>query len=473
MRVRLPSFRPPGALALPHLEIAARYLWSNLLPLPLVVVGLGAMLTQWFSVASLGAWGIASVLTWSVTLTILRVFLHDRRRGERVLVWTIVICVALFISSLTFASVAPLFWVVDNRLNNVLLYVVLAAGLACAGAQSAPSVPVVVTNIAPYAMFFVGITLANEPYPTGPLMAFLQLCYIGLVATYSKAVWQLTHEMLTLREDKESLIAKLRGAVEDANAARARAERASTAKSEFLANMSHELRTPLNAVLGFSEVIKDLLFGRDAIDRYADYAANVHASGSHLLGLINDILDLSKIEAGKWQLKETRFSLVAQAREALRFIEPQAKQKSLRLLLDSPHDVTLIADERAIRQILINLLANAVKFTQRGGTVTVALRCLSDRSGQIAVSDTGIGIARQDLDYVLENFGQGRHDVATTEDRGTGLGLPIVKGLVQAHGGSLRIESEVGVGTSVIIDLPASRVVEASDAVDQPIAAAS
>jgi two-component system cell cycle sensor histidine kinase PleC len=172
-------------------------------------------------------------------------------------------------------------------------------------------------------------------------------------------------------------------------------------------------------------------------------------------------------------LKETRFSLIDQAREALRFIEPQAKQKSLRLLLDSPRDLTLIADERAIRQILINLLANAVKFTQRGGTVTVALRCLSDGSGQIAVSDTGIGIARQDLDYVLENFGQGRHDVATTEDRGTGLGLPVVKGLVQAHGGSLWIESEVGVGTTVIIDLPAARVVEASGAEDRPVAAAS
>ncbi len=443
------------------------------MPLPLVIAGLGAMLTQWFGVARLAEWGIVSTLTWSVTLTILRLFLHDDRRSERVLAWTIAICVALFVSSLAFASVAPLFWIADNRLNNVLLYVVLAAGLACAGAQSAPSVPVVVTNIAPYAIFFVGITLVNERYPVGPLMAFLQLCYIGLVAMYSRAVWQLTREMLMLREDKESLIAKLRGAVEDANSAREKAERASTAKSEFLANMSHELRTPLNAVLGFSEVIKGLLFGRDAIDRYADYAANVHASGSHLLGLINDILDLSKIEAGKWQLKETRFSLIAQAREALCFIEPQAKQKSLRLLLDSPQDLTLIADERAIRQILINLLANAVKFTQRSGTVTVALRCLNDGSGQITVSDTGVGIAREDLDCVLENFGQGRHDVATTDDRGTGLGLPIVKGLVQAHGGGLRIESEVGLGTTVTVILPAARVVEAHEAAGEPIAAAS
>ncbi len=430
------------------------------MPLPLVILGLGTMLNHWYSVSSIALWAATSIITWSVTLAILRLFLDDRRRVERTRAWTAAICLALFISSLAFASVAPLFWIVDDRLNNVLLYVVLAAGLACAGAQSAPSAPVVVTNILPYAAFFVGLTLAHEPYPTDLLMAFLQVCYIGLVAMYSKAVWQLTREMLTLREDKETLIAKLRSAAEDANAARERAERASTAKSEFLANMSHELRTPLNAVLGFSEVIKDLLFGRDALDRYADYAANVHASGSHLLGLINDILDLSKIEAGKWQLKETPVSLIVQAHEALRFVEPAAKKKTLRLMLEAPASIALTADERAIRQILINLLANAVKFTQRGGTVTVGLRLTKGGTVQIVISDTGVGIAREDLDCVLENFGQGRHDVTTTDDRGTGLGLPIVKGLVEAHGGSLRIDSEVGVGTTVIIEFPAARTLD-------------
>ncbi len=462
MRLSLQALGRPGPLTLAHLEIAARYLWTNLLPLPLVILGLCVMLLQWFSLASISIWAVASVVTWSVTLTTLRLFLNDTKRAARVIPWIVAICASLFVSSIAFAGVAPWFWVAGDRLNNVLLYVVLGAGIASAGAQSAPSAPVVITNVTPYALFFVGITLATEPYPAGLVMAFLQLCYIGLVAMYAKAVWQLARDMLVLREDKEALIAKLRNAVEDANAARERAERASMAKSEFLANMSHELRTPLNAVLGFSEVIKDQMFGRDAIDRYADYASNVHASGSHLLGLINDILDLSKIEAGKWQLKETQFSLVAQAHDALRFIEPQANQKTLRLVLDAPHDITVRADERAIRQILINLLANAVKFTPSNGSIRIALRALSDGAAQIAISDTGIGIAREDLERVLESFGQGRHDVATSEERGTGLGLPIVKGLVQAHGGKLQIESKVGMGTTVSIDLPATRVVHIS-----------
>ena len=470
MRLSVQALGRPGPLTLAHLEIAARYLWTNLLPLPLVVIGIGVMLLQWWTPAAVATWAGASIATWSLTLTTLRLFLTDPRRGDRVVHWTIALCATLFVSSITFAGVAPLFWVVGDRLNNVLLYVLLGAGIASAGAQSAPSTPVVVTNMMPYAVFFVGITLAYEPYPAGLLMAFLQLCYVGLVAMYVKEVWQLARDMLVLREDKEELIAKLRNAVEDANTARERAERASTAKSEFLANMSHELRTPLNAVLGFSEVIKDQMFGRDAIDRYADYASNVHASGSHLLGLINDILDLSKIEAGKWNLRESKFSLRDQAHEALRFIEPQAAQKSLRLTLDAPHEIVLQADERAVRQMLINLLANAVKFTPSQGIITIALRVQREGLAQIAVSDTGVGIAREDLGRVLETFGQGRHDVATCEERGTGLGLPIVRGLAQAHGALLRIESEVGKGTTVIIDFPASRV-QAAETL--PLAAAS
>ncbi|MBI1213671.1 MAG: hypothetical protein GC190_19605 [Alphaproteobacteria bacterium] len=462
MRLSVPVFGRPGPLTLAHLEIAARYLWTNLLPLPLVIAGLGVMLLQWWDLDRIALWAAASVITWSLTLTTLHRFLNDPKRSERIVHWTIAVCVTLLVSSTAFAGVAPAFWVAGDRLNNVLLYVVLGAGIASSGAQSAPSVPVVATNITPYAVFFIGITLVNETYPTGLLMAFLQLCYVGLVAMYARAVWQLARDMLVLREDKEELITKLRNAVADANAARERAERASAAKSEFLANMSHELRTPLNAVLGFSEVIKDQMFGREAVDRYADYASNVHASGSHLLGLINDILDLSKIEAGKWNLRETQFSLKDACHEALRFIEPQAVQKSLNLSLDVPRDVILQADERAIRQVLINLLSNAVKFTPRNGSIAVALRTLSDGATQISVSDTGIGIAREDLTRVLESFGQGQHDVATTDERGTGLGLPIVKGLVQAHGGILRIESAVGKGTTVLIEFPSARVVRQS-----------
>jgi two-component system cell cycle sensor histidine kinase PleC len=239
---------------------------------------------------------------------------------------------------------------------------------------------------------------------------------------------------------------------------------ANVAKSRFLANMSHELRTPLNAILGFSEVIRDRMFGTEAGARYADYAANIHASGNHLLNLINDILDLSKIEAGKLELSDTRLDLSEEARAALRLLEPQAKRKNVRLVLDMAEPLTLMADERAIRQVLVNLLSNAVKFTLSGGAVTLSVVREADRSTRIAVKDNGIGIKPEDIHRIFENFGQGRHDIRSTDESGTGLGLPIAKGLVEAMGGRVDIESKINIGTTVTIMLPPKRALDAERA---------
>lgn len=234
---------------------------------------------------------------------------------------------------------------------------------------------------------------------------------------------------------------------------------ANVAKSRFLANMSHELRTPLNAILGFSEVIRDRMFGPDAGARYTDYAGNIHSSGAHLLQLINDILDLSKIEAGKFEFSDAHLDLAEEARAAMRLLEPQARRKNVRLAVDVAEALGVVADERAMRQVLVNLLSNAVKFTLSGGTVTLAVSRAKDGTTSIAVKDNGIGIKPEDIHRIFENFGQGRHDVRSTDESGTGLGLPIAKGLVEAMGGRIDIESKINIGTTVTIVLPPRRAV--------------
>lgn len=231
------------------------------------------------------------------------------------------------------------------------------------------------------------------------------------------------------------------------------AENANRAKSEFLATVSHELRTPLNAILGFSEIIRDQAFGPDAVDRYADYAADIHASGLHLLDVVNDILDLSKVEAGKRQLDCESCRVDQLFAEAVRLLHDRAAARGLTLSTEIVGDaVEIRADRRSMRQVLFNLLSNAVKFTPSGGMVRLRARRDSGRI-EIAVSDTGIGIAAKDLTRIRMPFEQVRRRVDTTHE-GTGLGLPLVDELVRLHGGEVIIESTPRIGTTVRVLLP-------------------
>jgi signal transduction histidine kinase len=240
----------------------------------------------------------------------------------------------------------------------------------------------------------------------------------------------------------------------DLEAARARAEDASRAKSEFLATMSHELRTPLNAIIGFSDVQRREIFGPLGHERYRQYADDIHTAGTHLLGLITTILDVSKAEAGKLEVAPVDLDPRSALDIAVPLIRGDAEAKGIRLSVDLPEmPLTCRADPQALKQILLNLLSNAVKFTPRGGTVIVRLRALTDVGVELVVRDTGIGMAAADLPRLMKPFEQATRGYSG-QNGGTGLGLPLVDSLVRLHGGTFHVESAVGVGTTVTVWLP-------------------
>ncbi len=239
--------------------------------------------------------------------------------------------------------------------------------------------------------------------------------------------------------------------------ARDAAEAASRAKTSFLANMSHELRTPLNAIIGFSEVMTREIFGPVGSPRYLEYSRLIHESGGHLLELINGVLDMSKIEAGKFELHEELFAFEEVASLAIRFAGQAAERGGVVLKLKvAPEAAQIFADQRAIKQVLINLVTNGVKFTPRGGEVCVSAR-LGAAGVEIAVSDTGMGIAKSDLDKLGQPFVQveGSH---LRSKEGTGLGLALVKSLTALHGGETILQSALGEGTTVTLRLPYAAV---------------
>jgi signal transduction histidine kinase len=251
--------------------------------------------------------------------------------------------------------------------------------------------------------------------------------------------------------DRERAEAELR-------AAKQRADFANRAKSAFIANISHELRTPLNAILGFSDIIRKQLLGAGVVDRYAEYAADIHASGSHLLAIINYILDLSKIEAGMSELDEDEIDIAPAVAASLRLVAERAAQGGVTVIDDVPARMPRIrADQRKLKQVLINLVSNAVKFTPAGGSVRIEAARSSDGIAFV-VADSGIGMAPDDIPVALTPFTQLDGTLARKYE-GTGLGLPLAKALVEMHGGSFLIESEIGKGTTVRFHIPESRVV--------------
>jgi two-component system, cell cycle sensor histidine kinase PleC len=293
-------------------------------------------------------------------------------------------------------------------------------------------------------------------------LALTALCYFGLLAN---RLYTSNLAALEARAEKDALIGELEQAKAKSDEARRHAEAANIAKSRFLAQMSHELRTPLNAILGFSEVMKNELFGAHAVRAYKDYSNDIHNSGVHLLGLINEILDLSRIEAGRYELNEESVALTQVAEECRHLLKLRASNRGMVIHdLFEPDMPRLWADERAVRQICLNLLSNAIKFTPQAGEVWLKVGWTAAGGQYFSVRDNGPGIPESEIPIVIDTFGQGSNAIKSAE-QGAGLGLPIVKSLIELHGGTFSLKSKLREGTEVIVTFPPERVMTALEPV--------
>ena len=436
---------PDIPLTLAKIRLATTALDDGIKVMPIAAVLLAICYSMWHPAWLVAIWVTLFGLTWSLHWTIgAQLAAAPRDNPSRALA-LILLKSALFVSA--WGSQVWFFWVPGDPINHMIITAVALAstmGASMSAAWSPASAYQIVFHIGTTALAFL-----LEGGPSNVMMACLALVYAVFVAGTTIRMHGTTEQMLRLESDKDALIADLRAA--------------NKAKSEFLANMSHELRTPLNAILGFSEVIKDEIMGPIGTPGYKGYAGDIHQSGQHLLGLINDILDLSKIEAGRTELRDDLFTIDAISDAAIAMVDRQAQAGRITLLKDVDSSIVVRWDLRAAKQIAINLMSNAVKFTPPGGTVTVRSRRTADGGATVSVIDTGCGIAPEEHALVFEPFGQGRHDIAI-EHKSTGLGLAIVRGLVEAHGGRLELESEPGRGAAFIIVVPPDRVQSRDDA---------
>lgn len=291
--------------------------------------------------------------------------------------------------------------------------------------------------------------------------AFLASMVVGPVASpllfiFAWAVRGMERNTQRLTAQKRELDERIHQ-LQEAQRLWRQAESESAAKSGFLANMSHELRTPLNAIIGFSDAMRQQIFGPVAPARYSDYVDRIHTSGIHLLAIISDVLDVSRINAGKFDLFEEIVDLNVPVREAVDIAEGAARARHIKILSPPGRGaIPVLADRRVMRQIVLNLLSNAVKFSPEGGSVKVTIE-VSAQDVSVSVSDLGIGISADDLKRLAEPFFQAG-DVHTRKHGGTGLGLHLVKGFAALHDGSVAVVSELGKGTTVTVRLPAARM---------------
>ncbi len=411
------------------------------------------------------AWVLATTLAQAITTLNARLFLKETKettlphRERKIWGARLVGCSALY--SAAFASFVILFWVDGVLLNNFYLLAVIAISLAPVTLLNAAYLPNFLGAAGVNSIFML-TSLLSHPNPVYSAMAVVYCMFFVAMTGHAIRINRAARTMIEMSIEKNALIEALSEAKKRSDEARAAAEDASHAKSQFLANMSHELRTPLNAIIGFSEVINRQVFGPLENEKYIQYTSDIHSSGHHLLALINDILDLSKIEAGQYSIFEERVELAQIADECHKLLDLRASVNNISLQRRFAGSLPdLRADKRAIRQIWLNLLTNAVKFAPQGSSVHIVADFQADGSFRIGVNDEGPGIAADELARVQETFGQGKEGIARPGS-GTGLGLSIVKGLSEAHGGLFMLESEVGVGTQAYVVFPRDRVLASS-----------
>ncbi len=430
------------------------------LTVPILAIVVAVTMLNWSNPRQLLLWLATIFISEGILLALCRRFKKQPRETVDLRQWRRNLAAAEFLYGVSWAAVAFTEFSHQSQAAYFFLFAALTVVTAIRMLFAASVMPILHAGTVP-----VTAALALRFLMTGdPFYWIMAVVAIGIHFYFVflvKSMQRTVLSMLDYRAEKDRLIDELEKAKAASDEARIKAESANLAKSKFLANMSHELRTPLNAILGFSEMIKDEVLGPISNANYKSYAGDIHESGNHLLKLINEILDLSRIEAGRYELSEKVLDFSAIAQDSLRFLRLDAQTKRLRLSTDFKPDMPCIfADERAVRQICLNLISNAIKFTPENGCVAVRTGILPSGEAILTVRDNGPGIPEEEIPQVLRAFGQGSLALKMG-DCGTGLGLPIVTGLAELHNGRFELRSKLGVGTEASLILPKSRVVPA------------
>lgn len=386
-----------------------------------------------------------------------RQFLNQPRTEVNVLDWRRRMILVELVSGMSWGGMALVAATTSDDAAHVFVLAALIVLLAIRMTFASSVMSIFYAGTIPMTVaVFARLMLQGELFHYA--MAFMAVGLQVYFVVLAKDLNATSLKLFASRAETEGLIAELEEQKSIADEARRRAESANVAKSRFLATMSHELRTPLNAILGFSEVMQSQLFGPIANPQYRDYIGNIHDSGRHLLHLINEILDLSRIEAGRYELHEEPVMLSDVLEDCIRLLKLRAESKALTVEADVASGLPQVwADARAVRQIILNLMSNAIKFTPRSGRIVVSIANAEDGGQRMTVKDNGPGIPKEEIPKVLQAFGQGSLAHQTAEG-GTGLGLPIVSSLIELHGGSFELQSELRKGTSAIVNFPAARV---------------
>jgi two-component system cell cycle sensor histidine kinase PleC len=426
-------------------------------PVILLLIGtVGFLSSLWIDLIVAGTWTGAVLVIHLIITAKCRQFLCEPQANLNLRAWRFrfVLLDFYFGLSLMFILIRPVG--VDEGSSTFMLFVMLL--VVAVSSMLASSVPIAVFAATIPVSTALALDFALRDSLHGSILAVMAITAQGYFSLLTYRLYSTTLATLEARAEKDALIGELETSKSISDEARRRAEAANIAKSRFLAQMSHELRTPLNAILGFSEVMKAEVFGPHSVPAYKDYAGDIHHSGVHLLRLINEILDLSRIEAGRYELNEETVMLAHVVAECSHLLQIRAQDRGLAL-----HDVfeadmpRLWADERAVRQICLNLLSNAIKFTPPAGEIWLKVGWTASGGQYFSVKDTGPGIPEDEIPIVLASFGQGSNSIKSAE-QGAGLGLPIAKSLVDLHQGTFTLKSKPRIGTEVIVTFPPERV---------------
>src|SRR6476619_31490 len=441
----------------------------------LLIVTIGLLSGLWTWGLTSGVWTAGALLIHLVIISECRKFLDETpSTAANLRSWRLrFIMLDLFFGmAWTFILIHPIG--VDEQSGTFMLFVMLL--VVAISSMLASSLPVAVFALTLPVTMAIALNFVFKGTLRDYILAIMALTAEAYFSLLAYRLYSTTLATLEARAEKDALIGELEQSKAISDEARRRAEAANISKSRFLAQMSHELRTPLNAILGFSEVMKTEVFGEHAIPAYKEYSGDIHNSGVHLLGLINEILDLSRIEAGRYELNEENVSLLAVVQDCHHLLKLRASNRGITIHeVFEPDMPRLWADERAIRQICLNLLSNAIKFTPQGGEIWLKVGWTASGGQYMSCKDTGAGIPEEEIPIVLASFGQGSNSIKSAE-QGAGLGLPIAKKLVDLHGGGFTLTSKLRIGTEVIVTFTAERVVAATSPLSErapPISSAA